>query len=118
MRNPFSSRTLYSTKGLGALLALGLLGACGPSKEQEEASLKAAAQPATYRIVAQEYATAPPVVMGDCVVEQASEAELVILAQAQLQGIRGADANLVRTIVSRPETRACLQAAGLRSGSY
>ncbi len=120
-----TERTHISTTGLDpkawtGLLAvgfLGLLSACGSGQQDAEA-LKAAAKPATFRIAAQEFPQAPAVPIADCVVENASEAELVILAQAQLQGIRGVDANLVRTIVTRPETQACLQAAGVRSGSF
>lgn len=104
--------------GVFGVTALGLLAACGPSKEEQEAALKAAARPAVFQIVAQEYPLAPPTPLVTCVVDNATEEERFILGQAQLQGIRGADANLVRTIVIRSETRACLSAAGLGSGGF
>jgi hypothetical protein len=88
------------------------------SEEEDEEAMRAAATPAVYRIAVREYPLAPTSPLANCVVEQASEAELVILAQAQMQGIRGVDANLVRTIVSRPDTKACLSDAGLGSGNY
>ena len=102
-----------------SLALVGLLAACGgASKEQDEAALRAAAKPAVFQIVALEFPLAPPLPLVDCVVDNASDEERFILGQAQLQGIRGVDSNLVRSIISRAETRACLSGAGLRPGEY
>lgn len=108
-----------SRPSIWPLALVGLLAACGGgSKEQDEAALRAAAKPAVFQIVSLEFPLSPPLPLAECVVEHASDEERFILGQAQLQGIRGADSNLVRSIISRPETRACLSAAGLRPGEY
>ena len=96
----------------------GLLAACGPSAEEDEAALRDAMRPAVFKIIAQTYPLAPPVPLTNCIVEHAMEAERFRLAEASVQGATGSDTNLVRVIVSRSGTRDCLFDAGLNSDEY
>ena len=99
---------------LVALSGLALLAACAERREEQQAdAAKERSRPAVTTVIAQQYPGVSVTPLTTCVLENASEAETLALAQAALQGMSGRDTQMIRGIVGRPETRACAFDAGV-----
>ena len=99
----------------GAVLAVALLlVACGPSPEQQKEQAEAFAVPVVTPILAKEYPGATITPFAECVVDNASDEELLKILEAARNGVTGRTTQMVLGMARRPEVRTCAFDAGVR----
>ncbi len=99
---------------VATILGLVTLTACTSQRaERQTEAARERARPAVTEVIAREYPGASVTPLTGCVLDNATEEELVRLAQAALQGMSGRDTQMIRGMVRRPEIRTCAFDAGV-----
>ena len=89
-----------------ALFAIFLLSACAPGLQDELA--RAAAKSAIQPVLAERFPGIPVQGAADCVIDNASAQEILILAADATTGATASTSEIVGGILSRPATQTCL----------
>ena len=98
-------------RGLACLLCAAALSACaGPSAD---AVARSAAKSAVNPVLASRFPGIPLEPATDCIIDNATAAEIITFARAAGGGASEATARLVLDVASRPDTIACLATDGL-----
>lgn len=101
---------------IASVVLTGLVAGCTttgigmPSAMSDEAA-RAAARSVVTPIVSQQAPGPIGVAMSDCIINNASAAELLALARAASSGVNADTVNLTSQILARPETVSCATAA-------